>query len=43
MITPRVEVGPSFHTRAQEIGANQSASAYAPDRLLSHLAGGGGS
>jgi hypothetical protein len=43
VITPRVEVGPSFHTRAQVIGGNQSESGYAPDRLLSHLAGGGGS
>jgi hypothetical protein len=37
MITPRVEVGPSFHTRAQEIGANQSGPAY---ELLSRLASG---
>jgi hypothetical protein len=37
VITPRVEVGPSFHTRAQVIGGNQSESDY---ELLSHLASG---
>jgi len=36
----RVEVGPSFHTRPQMIGAYQSKSGYAPNRLLSHLASG---
>jgi hypothetical protein len=40
MIAPRVEVGPSFHTRAQVISANQSQSGYASNRLLSQLAGG---
>jgi hypothetical protein len=43
MIAQRVEVGPSFHTGAQMISANQSGSAYAFNRLLSHLASGGGS
>jgi hypothetical protein len=42
VIAPRVEVGPSFHTRAQEIGANQSESADASSRLPGDLASGDG-
>jgi hypothetical protein len=39
----RVSEGPSSPTRPQVISANQSESAYARNRLLSHLASGDGS
>jgi hypothetical protein len=48
MIAPRVSAGdlastPGPQQTMQMIGANQSESAYAPHRLLRHLASGGDS